>query len=265
VAGKDRLITAVVALPLLGAAVIWLPPWALALLLGLAAALGQWELYRMYFPGGALPAFAWVACAGGLGVVAAAPAGGAAAALAAGVVLILIARLASRRPMEGAIPEAAVAVLGLAYVAFLLSHVAVLRTGSHGVRWVFFLLLVTWAGDAMAYWVGSRFGRLRMTEVSPGKTVEGTVGGLIAAVGAAYAGWFFVPLANAWDPFRLGLLLGVAAVLGDLTESLFKRGAGVKDSSALIPAHGGLLDKVDSFLFTGPALLYYLTAFGRGG
>jgi phosphatidate cytidylyltransferase len=265
VAQPGRLITAAVALPPLGAAVIWLPPWALALLLGVVAAVGQWELYRMYFPAGALPACAWLGCAGGLAVVAAAPAGDAGAALGVGVLAVLIARLFSGRPREGAIPEAAVAVLGMAYVAFLLSHVAALRAGSHGVRWVFFLLLVTWAGDSAAYFVGSRFGRLRLTEVSPGKTVEGTLGGLAAAIAAAYAGWLFVPFSNPWDPFRLGLLLGVAAVLGDLVESLFKRGAGVKDSSALIPGHGGVLDKLDSFLFTGTALLYYLSAFGRGG
>jgi len=112
--------------------------------------------------------------------------------------------------------------------------------------------------------VGSRLGRTRLTEVSPKKTVEGTLGGLAASVAAAYLGWLFVPLAWGWDPLFIGLLLGVAALLGDLVESLFKRAAGVKDSSALIHGHGGVLDKVDSFLFTGPALLYYLSVVGAG-
>lgn len=263
--GKDRLITAAVALPVLGAAVVWLPPWGLAVVLGAVAAVGQWELYRMYFRERALPVAAWLACGAGLALVAAAPFGAAPAALAGGVLVVLMARLLSPRPREDAIGEGAVAVLGLAYVAFLLSAVAVLRAQPDGVRWVFYLLLVTWSGDAAAYFVGSRFGRTRLTEVSPGKTVEGTAGGLAASVAAAYLGWTFAPLASPWDPLRVGLLLGVLAVLGDLVESLFKRAAGVKDSSRLIPAHGGVLDKVDSFLFTGPALLYYLSVFGPHG
>jgi len=265
VLGKDRLITAAIALPVLAAAVIWLPPWALAAVLGAVAAIGQWELYRMYFPAGALPAAAWLACAAGFVVVAAAPFGAAPVALVGGVLLVLMARLLSPRPQENAIGEGAVAVLGLAYVAFLLSAVAALRARPDGMHAVFYLLLVTWAGDAAAYYVGSRFGRRRLTEVSPGKTVEGTLGGVVAAVTAAYLGWALLPFPSGWDPLRIGLLLGVLAVLGDLVESLFKRAAGVKDSSNLIPAHGGGLDKVDSFLFTGPALLYYLSVFGPPG
>jgi phosphatidate cytidylyltransferase len=263
VLGKDRLITAAVALPLLGAAVVLLPAWGLALLVGAAAAVGQWELYRMHFAG-PLPAAAWLACAAGVAVVAGTPFGWAPVALAGGVALALIARLLDPARREAAIAEAAVVVLGLAYVAFLLSHVAALRALPDGVRWVFYLLLVTWAGDAAAYYVGSRLGRTRLTEVSPKKTVEGTLGGLAASVAAAYLGWLFVPLAWGWDPLFIGLLLGVAALLGDLVESLFKRAAGVKDSSALIHGHGGVLDKVDSFLFTGPALLYYLSVVGAG-
>jgi phosphatidate cytidylyltransferase len=262
VLGKDRLITAAVALPLLAAAVIGLPPWALAVLLGGVAAVGQWELYRMYFGAAPLPAAAWLACVAGCAVVAAAPFGAAPTALGGGVLLVLMTRLLSPRPLENAIGEGAVAVLGLAYVAFLLSAVAALRARPDGIHCVFYLLLVTWAGDAAAYYVGSRFGSRRLTEVSPGKTVEGTAGGLVAAVAAAYLGWALVPFPSGWGPLGIGLLLGVLAVLGDLVESLFKRAAGVKDSSHLIPAHGGVLDKVDSFLFTGPALLYYLSVFG---
>jgi len=265
VPGKDRLITAAVALPLLAAAIVWLPGWGLAVLIGLVAAGGQWELYRMHFGAAPLPAAAWLGCAAGLAVVATAPSGGAPSVLAGGVVLVLLARLLSGRPYASALAETGAVVLGLAYVAYLLSHVVLLRVGPDGVRWVFFLLLVTWTGDAAAYYVGSRFGRTRLTEVSPGKTVEGTGGGLAASVLAAYAGWGFVPGLSAWDPLWIGLLMGGLAVLGDLVESVFKRGAGVKDSSNLIPAHGGILDKVDSFLFTGPALFYYLTAFVRGG
>lgn len=259
-AGRDRLITAAVALPLLAAGVIFLPPWGLALILGGIAAGGQWELYRMHFTG-ALPGAAWPALAGGVLVVAATPLGYGPTALAAAALVVPLVRLLSGRAQATALGETGVLALGLLYVAFLLSHVAALHAAPHGVRWVFYLLLVTWAGDASAYYVGSRFGRRRLTEVSPGKTVEGTLGGIAASVAAAYLGMTFAPGLSAPDPLWIGLALGVLAVLGDLTESLFKRGAGIKDSGRLFPGHGGVLDKLDSFLFTAPALFYYLTAF----
>jgi phosphatidate cytidylyltransferase len=260
VAGRDRLITAAVALPLLAAGVIFLPPWGLALILGLVAAAGQWELYRMHFPKN-LPGAAWVALAGGVLVVAATPSGQGPTALAAAALAVPLVRMLSGRAHATALAETGVLALGLLYVAFLLSHVAALHAAPHGVRWVFYLLLVTWTGDATAYWVGSRFGQRRLTEISPGKTVEGTLGGIGASVLAAYLGMTFAPGLSALDPLWLGLGLGVLAVLGDLTESLFKRGAGIKDSGTLFPGHGGVLDKLDSFLFTAPALFYYLSAF----
>jgi len=260
VAGRQRLITAAVALPILAAGVVFLPPWGLALILGLIAAGGQWELYRMHFTG-PMPGAAWPALVGGVLVVGATPLGYGPTALAAAALVVPLVRLLSRRAQGTALAETGVLALGLLYVAFLLSHVAALHAAPHGVRWVFYLLLVTWAGDASAYWVGSRFGRRRLTEVSPGKTVEGTLGGIGASVVAAYLGMTFAPGLSAPDPLWIGLGLGVLAVLGDLTESLFKRGAGIKDSGNLFPGHGGVLDKLDSFLFTAPALFYYLSAF----
>lgn len=258
-AGRDRLITAAVALPVLAAGVLLLPPWAFALILGVIAAGGQWELYRMHFPKD-MPGAVWPALAGGVLVVAVTPAGHRLEALVLALLVVLVARLLSGRPHAAALGETGVLALGLFYVAFLLSHVAALDAAG-GARWVFFLLFVTWSGDASAYWIGSRFGQRRLTEISPGKTVEGTLGGIAASVAAAYVGMTFAPGLSALDPLWIGLSLGVLAVLGDLTESLFKRGAGVKDSGALIPGHGGVLDKLDSFLFTAPALFYYLTAF----
>ncbi len=256
--GKDRIITALWTLPLLTAAVVYAPSWGFALLFGLLAAVGQWELYRFHFKDG-LPAVAWLGCFTGLLVVLGTLEGAVLPVLAASFVLLLVARMGADRPMATALTEAAVVILGLVYVAALLAHVPLLREVQGGVRWVFFLLLVTWANDAAAYYVGSKWGKTRLTTVSPNKTVEGTLGGFACAVAAAYAGMTFVSGLCLWDPLFIGLMTGVLALLGDLVESLFKRGAGVKDSSTLIPAHGGVMDKLDAFLFTAPGLYYYLT------
>jgi len=258
VLGKDRLITAGWMLPLLAAAVIYLPPLGMAAVFGLVATIGQWELYRFHFKGG-LPAFAWAGCLAGFMVVVGMQSATPLLAPVCGVILVLILRLGSDRDMADALGEAAVVVLGLLYVAVLLGHLGLLHQLEEGARWLFFLMLVTWSGDAAAYYVGSTMGRRKLTLVSPNKTVEGTLGGIGASIGAAYLGMTFTSGLCWWDPLWIGLLLGVCALLGDLTESLFKRGASVKDSSDLIPGHGGILDKVDAFLYTGPALYYYLT------
>ncbi|MDH4229164.1 MAG: phosphatidate cytidylyltransferase [Nitrospirota bacterium] len=257
--GKDRLITAAVALPLVGAAVAWLPSALFAVLIAAVSAAGMWELYRFRFPGG-LTTAAWIAVVAGFFVVAAAPLHW--QLLAPAVLLVLVARLASGRVAD-ALGDCGALVLGLVWVALLLSHVPLLHAAADGAegggfRWVFFLMLVTWSGDAAAYYTGRTIGRRRLTTVSPNKTVEGTLGGVLASIAAAYLGSLFVPGLSPLDPLAIGLLLGVLALLGDLVESLFKREAGVKDSSNLIPAHGGVLDKLDAFLFTGTGLYYYL-------
>lgn len=256
--GKDRIITALWMLPLVAAAVTLTPDWGFALLFGLLAAVGQWELYRFHFRG-RLPGFAWIGCVAGLLVVMGVLQSAAYLPLAAGAALVLVARMGADRPMETALAEAAIVILGLVYVAGLLAHVPLLRGLEGGIRWVFFLMLVTWANDAAAYYVGSKLGKTKLTAVSPNKTVEGTLGGMLFAVLAAYGGMTFVPDLGPSDPLLIGLIIGLLALLGDLVESLFKRGAGVKDASNLIPGHGGVMDKLDAFLFTAPGLYYYLT------
>jgi len=117
-----------------------------------------------------------------------------------------------------------------------------------------------WAADIGAYIIGKFFGRIRLSDISPKKTVEGAVFGVmgsvvIATAGAWYLDWPGWPLSGV----TLGILIGIASLLGDLTESMMKRDAGVKDSGQLIPGHGGILDRADSYVFTAPLVYYFVT------
>ncbi len=131
-----------------------------------------------------------------------------------------------------------------------------------GAQWVLFALILVWCADIGAYFVGRRFGRHRLApEVSPGKTWEGALGGLTASVPVAALGsfWFHVPLGG-FLPVCLAAV--VFSIVGDLTESLLKRFAGIKDSGTLFPGHGGIMDRIDSLTGAAPVLLLGLTFLG---
>jgi phosphatidate cytidylyltransferase len=117
-----------------------------------------------------------------------------------------------------------------------------------------------WAADIGAYFFGKYFGRTRLSSISPKKTVEGAIFGIAGSIAVAIAGAWYLH----WPSWQLtgivlGLLVGIASLLGDLTESMMKRDAGVKDSGQLIPGHGGILDRTDSYVFTGPLVYYFVT------
>lgn len=117
-----------------------------------------------------------------------------------------------------------------------------------------------WAADIGAYFFGKFFGRTRLSHISPKKTVEGAIFGLLGSIAVATAGAWYLH----WPTWQLsgiilGTLVGIASLLGDLTESMMKRDAGVKDSGQLIPGHGGILDRTDSYVFTGPLVYYFVT------
>ena len=176
------------------------------------------------------------------------------------VLIVAFARPVLRGKIDGALMHAA----GVVFAAFLLGWCFGLHSirvyEQFGVRWVFILLASIWACDSGAYFVGRAVGKHPLApKVSPKKTWEGSVGGFVFAIVAAYlVAWWLIPSSR-------NVALGVAVIAGvfgqfsDLAESTWKRDADIKDSGGLIPGHGGLLDRMDSLLLTMPMLYYYLT------
>ncbi len=188
-----------------------------------------------------------------------------------------------RAHMNTAYPAAAASVFAFLYIAMPLAMLVQLRQQWAGAFWLLYLLLVVWAGDIFAYFVGRAVGRhLMAPRISPKKTWEGAAASLIASlligillfthalqissfllrVGLITRrdGLFGLEKPELWPIILLTVALNIAAQLGDLEESLIKRGAGVKDSGTILPGHGGMLDRIDALLFAAPVLWFYTTA-----
>lgn len=163
---------------------------------------------------------------------------------------------------DNVIKVVGVRFFGVLYVALLFSHFITLRLVPDGNRWLLFALAIVWSGDTGAYYGGRAWGKKKLSPViSPNKTVEGALAGLVASM---CVGLILVRVFGLDNDISviltlfLALIAGVAGIFGDLTESYIKRWAGVKDSGKLIPGHGGLLDRVDSVLFSVPVVYYFI-------
>jgi phosphatidate cytidylyltransferase len=203
------------------------------------------------------------------------------AIFAASLAPFVFATIAMRRTdLSTAFPAALVSAFAFVYVALPLGFLVQLREQWAGAFLLVYLLCLVWAGDICAYFVGKTMGRHRMSpRISPNKTWEGAVASLAASVGVGvllydYAlpissallrahfieqkdGYFGLQQPQLWPVFWISIVINLAAQLGDLIESLIKRGAGAKDSGAILPGHGGMLDRVDALLFAAPVLWYY--------
>lgn len=180
------------------------------------------------------------------------------------ILALMVALLCSSTPLKHRVRDAAITALGVFYVGFTLSTLVSTRSLPAGEFLVFFVALVTWASDTGAYYAGTLCGKhLLAPSISPRKTVEGAFGGLVLALGASLlAHAWFLPQLSLSDAAILGVLLTGAGLLGDLCESAIKRRVGVKDSGGILPGHGGMLDRLDSLLFTAPTFYYYVTGIG---
>jgi phosphatidate cytidylyltransferase len=272
-----RVLFAVVAVPVVIAA-IWMGQGALALLIAVASALAAWELCRLAVAAGHAP-FTWGATIAA-GVLPLAVRGYREGSfvppvLALGAMALLATLLAAlflRGPERRPLSAVAITVLAVLYTGGLLSFAYGLRTHDYiidaraGTALVMYPLVITWTTDIAAYFVGRAFGRRKlMPSVSPAKTVAGAVGGLAAAIimSWAYVKWVLVAQASLgmapWIALSVGAAISLAGQLGDLVESMLKREAGVKDSSRIIPGHGGVLDRLDSLFFAIPVTYFLFT------
>jgi len=187
------------------------------------------------------------------------------AVLAAAAILVPSRRLLGAGGVEGAIESISVTLAGILLVGLPLGYIVKLMGigDEMGRDLTVLLFLCVWLADAGAYAVGSSIGKhLLSPTISPRKTIEGAIGGLIASLLAAGLAkiWFFQRL-SLRDAVAVAVLLWIAGMAGDLAESLLKRAAAVKDCGAIFPGHGGMLDRVDSLLFGAPVLFFYYTAF----
>lgn len=153
-------------------------------------------------------------------------------------------------------------IFGITYIPFFLSFLVVIRIGENGAYWIYLILCIIAAGDTGAFYVGSYFGKRKLCpSVSPKKTIEGAGGGLISnMVVAILFKLFLMPFLPFFPTLLFAVAIGAAGQAGDLFESEFKRAAGVKDSSALLPGHGGFLDRIDALLFASPVAYFIKSA-----
>ena len=271
---RDRARSAAILVPPLLVAVFLGGPWILVGV-GVAVVLSAWEAFRLLTAAGhasMLLLGVSLALVIALGDSVKPLPGGSGLLLAAlGIVLVGTGALTRLDPREG-LAVFATTTFGAMYVGLLgfvarlsatgapVDPTAILGWLGQERAWILVLVLCVWAFDTAAYLTGRRFGRHPfMHHISPSKTLEGVIGGVVvaAAVGAILVGALGrPPLAG----LVLGLALAFAAQAGDLAESMLKRAAGAKESGRLIPGHGGLLDRVDSFLFAAPVAFFYVVS-----
>jgi phosphatidate cytidylyltransferase len=288
-----RIATAVVLIPIVLALILRAPVAVLALVAAVVALITIQEFLRLTESYGVQPMrLATYIFTGVFFVLLAVSAGGEtpllstgkfllAIGFAAGLAPFLFLTIAMRRgELSGGYPAGAAAVFAFAYIALPMAMLVQLRQQWAGAFYLLYLLLVVWAGDIFAYFVGKAVGRhLMAPRISPKKTWEGAAASVAASVAV---GWLLFHYALSISSFllRIGLIerrdglfgpeqptigpvilltivLNIAAQLGDLVESLIKRGANVKDSGAILPGHGGMLDRIDALLFAAPVLWFY--------
>ncbi len=261
---RQRLLSAAVFIPILLVIILFGPLWLFSTLIAAVALLGAIEFYRLATHGGWQPSVV-------LGV-------------AFTLFFIADAYFAEPRATEILIPTAVALPLlwlllrsrgektlanwlwtvgGIFYIGWMLGHFIPLRELEQGRDWVILALFATFAADSGAYLIGRAWGRHSVVpKISPGKTWEGTFAGLIAGIAAAVALSAILGLPiSYWQVSLLGFLIAAVAFVGDLVESMLKRKAGVKDAGRLIPGHGGILDRLDSVVFTVVLVYYYVVWF----
>jgi phosphatidate cytidylyltransferase len=260
----QRLISTIIIVPV-AIFLAWASNWTLAVFIAAALGFAAWEYYQLFTHGGYSPS---------------------APLLILGTVLLVIGRrvfsftgsdlflaffvlitlfiqvIAYERGKNSAALDFNITIAGIVYLGFLGGYIISLRDMADGFWWLMLVIPGTAIGDGMAYIFGRKWGRHKISQrVSPKKSWEGYIAGAIGtalgAMGLA-ALWHLRAPAITWDKgLILGLVLGITSIIGDLGESMLKRGFGVKDTSVVIPGHGGVMDRMDSWIWSAP-IGYYL-------
>ena len=285
--------TAVVLIPIVLALTLRAPVWVLAIVAAIVALLTIHEFLKLTELYGVRP-MVWPThlFTGIFFFTLAISAGGETPLLSTGKFLILMAFAAAIVPfifltramrnqdLSSAYPAAAASAFAFTYIALPMGMLVQLREQAAGAIYLLYLLLTVWAGDIFAYFVGKSMGRHLMSpRISPKKTWEGAAASLAASLGVGWllfrhaeqissallqyglitrpGGMYGLEIPAMGPVIMLTIVLNIAAQLGDLVESLIKRGAGVKDSGAILPGHGGMFDRIDALLFAAPVLWFY--------
>lgn len=265
-----RLLAALVGLAVLIPAIVFGGEIAVEIILGLAMLVCLDEYATMAFPTQRFKHL-FVLLVPGVSLFLAALHGSQTSTLAViilGSFWLLAAVLFRKEPVDDAANATARLFLGWAYVPMFMIFPVLIRRMEDGLAWVFLLLVVTWLGDTGAYFAGRFFGKHKLYEkISPKKTWEGAIGGAVVATGGVMLVKVIAMRFGAledlawWECVFIGVVVDGIGICGDLVESMLKRSFGVKDSGWIMPGHGGLLDRVDALLLTGPALWLYMEAF----
>ena len=266
----QRTITALIAIPVV-LAIVWLGGWGAFAAASIVIILGAYELHRMMLHEGYHPLVLISLALSALFLVAAVLPQLRLLMLESGLAIALLFTfplLFFRKKLEGAMVDWSLTLAIAIYLGWPLSLFPLLRGFQVGISpgfwWILTVLLGVWGFDSGAFYTGHFFGRHKLApNISPAKTWEGIAGGLILSIAAAllFTTW---PLGVSWYlAILLGILIGVAATLGDLAESLIKRQTHVKDSGQIMPGHGGILDRIDSLLFAVIAVYIFAQLIGK--
>lgn len=254
----QRLLTALIALPLLLAA-LWVGgPWYI-LLVSAAALAATWEYQRIAAASGGDPCGPLLYVGVASFLMDALAGRSFTPLILTGTLAIGLAWSVVRYQQGETSPGWLWTLGGVIYIGWLMGHFLLLRDVDQGRAWTLLALMATFLNDTASYVVGRVVGRHRMApNLSPGKTWEGAVGGLTATALGVPLFAALLGLPGSWAFWGLGFTLSVAAQTGDLAESMLKRVAGMKDASGLVPGHGGVLDRLDSLVFVATLLYYYV-------